>query len=306
MAETLLALLLVNSSAKGPNVIFRWPPQPEMATRLARPFPCLDGLQLDNPWRAANHNDLVPSAKEDAPVKCNLTLTHPSSTGQYEWKSPSVIRDRSRSFSRSVSLPVSGCNTPSKDHLFGDNELEKDSIDDDYHRILDYSTQFLAGMLCPKHTLCHQKFDLVVDDLAFIGHPVCSEDDGHWRFKSEKSTSGSRGRGSTSCEVADDVKSEASANELSRPTSQSRSSWLHMFHFVLMLDMPDPPSSASGNISKYFDTVYEQIVFTITAVLFQEQVLSNFVEVECDSIGSLEAEYVAKGGVGPLTTSGES
>jgi len=68
-----------------------------------------------------------------------------------------------------------------------------------------------------------------------------------------------------------------------------------MFHLVFVFDLPDPSSSASGNVARYFDTIYEQIAFTVTAVLFQEQVLSNFVETECDAIGSLETEYMVKG-----------
>jgi len=68
-----------------------------------------------------------------------------------------------------------------------------------------------------------------------------------------------------------------------------------MFHLVFVFDLPDPSSTNSGNIARYFDTIYEQIAFTVTAVLFQEQVLSNFVETECDAIGSLEAEYMKNG-----------
>lgn len=165
---------------------------------------------------------------------------------------------------------------------------------DEYHGIFDYPTQFLSKMLCPQRALCHQKFELIIDDLAFIGHPVSAEDDGTWRFKSEKSKSNSRGRGSRNRD-ADDNKSERSVNGEPRPTPQNRNSWLHMFHFVLVLDLPDPSSSANGNIAKYFHVIYNQIAFTVTAVLFQEQVLSNFVEAECDILGALEAEYIAKG-----------
>ncbi|KAG5635964.1 hypothetical protein H0H81_009533 [Sphagnurus paluster] len=63
----------------------------------------------------------------------------------------------------------------------------------------------------------------------------------------------------------------------------------------MVLDIPDPSSSASGNVSKYFDIIYEQIAFTVTAVLFQEQVLANFVETECDALGSLKDSCISKG-----------
>lgn len=288
MAQTLLAFLLVNSSAKGPNLVFRWPPNPETTSRLSRPLPSEDRLELDNPWRAANHNDSPPNTVEGNGEAVATAAE------DYQWKSPSVIRDRSRSFPRTTSLPTSAVNALSEERLFDDDELAEDPTDEKYHRIFDYSTQFLAGMLCPKTSLCHQKFDLVIDDLLFIGHPVCVNDDGRWQFKREKSSSGSRGRSSINRESMDDIKSEASTRAYS-PTRDNESSWLHMFHFVLVLDLPDPSSSASENMSKYFDTMYKQIAFTITAVLFQEQVLSNFVELECDVLGSLEAEYIAKG-----------
>ena len=285
MAETLLAFLLVTSSAKGPNIVFRWPPNPETTSRLARPLPYQDGLELDNPWRAANHNDSSTITEAIPPRNYSVT-----GAADYEWKSSSVIRDRSRPFSQNPSLPTSS--PPSKDYFSIDEDLEAESMNDDYHRLFDYSTQFLASMLCPKCSLCHQKFELIIDHLAFIGHPVYVEDDGQWRFKPEKASSGSRGRGSTNHASMDDLKS---VREVSPSVSHSNNPWLHMFHFVLVLDLPDPFSSASGNVAKYFDTIYKQIAFTITALLFQQQVLSNFVETECDAIGSLEAEYIAKG-----------
>ncbi|KAJ2926149.1 hypothetical protein H1R20_g10945, partial [Candolleomyces eurysporus] len=74
----------------------------------------------------------------------------------------------------------------------------------------------------------------------------------------------------------------------------SSSSWLEKFQLVLVLDLPDPSSSASGNVSKYFDVIYEQIAFTFAAVLFQEQVLHNFVEKECDTLIALQESSYKK------------
>ena len=295
MAETLLSLLLVNSSAKGPSLVFRWPPVPESSSRLIRPLPHVCGSELDNPWRAAHHNAISTGTTDGFEQNSHSHHGLPQDADNYVWRMQSGGRDRTRSFSRNrnTQLPSSGRNSPSKGDSF-DDEYEEGTVADDYHTIFDYPTQFLSKMLCPQRALCHQKFELVIDDLAFIGHPVSAEDDGTWRFKSEKSKSNSRGRGSRNRD-ADDNKSERSVNGELRPTPQNRNSWLHMFHFVLVLDLPDPSSSASGNIAKYFHVIYNQIAFTVTAVLFQEQVLSNFVETECDVLGALEAESIAKG-----------
>ena len=70
---------------------------------------------------------------------------------------------------------------------------------------------------------------------------------------------------------------------------------MQTFHFVMVLDLPDPSSSASGNISKYFDTVYEQIAFNVTAVLYQEQITSGYVDKECDALSSLRDDFANRG-----------
>lgn len=146
--------------------------------------------------------------------------------------------------------------------------------------------------------MCHQKFELAVDDLAFIGHPICADPDGSWRFKPEKIKSGSRGRDGTHS-LSPRVEEPTNPSVASAPTDEAppppKSSWLHTFHLVLVLDLPDPSSSASGNLSKYFNILYEQIAFTLTAVLYQEQVLSNFVERECDALSALKESSISQG-----------
>ncbi|TCD64919.1 hypothetical protein EIP91_003455 [Steccherinum ochraceum] len=143
--------------------------------------------------------------------------------------------------------------------------------------------------------MCHQRFELVVDDLAFVGHPVCADPDGTWRFKPERAKMAPRGRGSKKGQSppADDKPLTPEKNGETKKSQQD--CWLQTFHFVFVLDSPDPSSSQSGNIAKYFDIIYEQMAFTITAVLYQEQVLHNFVEVECDRLGALENDHIDRG-----------
>lgn len=51
-----------------------------------------------------------------------------------------------------------------------------------YDDLIGYDAAFLADLLSPIPTMCHQKFELVVDELAFIGHPVHAKVDGSWEF----------------------------------------------------------------------------------------------------------------------------
>jgi len=67
-------------------------------------------------------------------------------------------------------------------------------LQDEYGALLGYSAKFFAGLLLPKRALCHQKFALAIDDLFFIGHPVCVDDDGTWQFKHEEDAHGCSAR----------------------------------------------------------------------------------------------------------------
>ncbi|KAI0740927.1 nitrogen permease regulator of amino acid transport activity 3-domain-containing protein [Earliella scabrosa] len=310
MSETLLCILLVTSSAKGSNLVYHWPPSPQTIPRLARPLPTNDfpGAFADNPWRAANSPD-NPS-EEVAADGSDFALDDPS---EYYWQRLSTRRHRSVSFSRHPpSHPTSRRASPSKDGKAKDDASHLGlgcggcgssvcptcgETGDEYDTLLGYSTEFLAQILCPQSSMCRQKFELVVDDLAFIGHPVCAGTDGGWRFKQEKARAATtRGRDERNMTPERMERGERVGGEgRALPLLQTGDSGIKTFHFVVVLDLPDPSSSASGNIAKYFDTVYQQVAFNVTAVLYQEQVLNQYVEAECERLGSLKEEYANKG-----------
>jgi hypothetical protein len=276
--ETLVAVLLVTSSATDFNLVYRWPPLPKSSPRLARPRSYGPRLP-DNPRSGETLFDASPNAEE------------------YQWQRMNQNSSADVRMTQATSYPTSGRASPSPEDPSADQET-KDRDDD----LLGYSSRFLATVLCPRErSMCHQRFELIVDDLAFIGHPVCAEADGVWRFKPEKRRHNLRGRGSRQREHDRDI---SQAMEGSSPTGTDysgsrppphRCAWLQTFHLVLVLDRPDPSSSASGNVAKYFDTIYEQIVFAVTAVLFQEQVVSNFVEAECEALGAIKDQCVREG-----------
>lgn len=282
MAETLIALLLVSGSAGGPNLVFCWPPSPKVLPRLARPRPTHQ-TNLDNPWRAFHSPVGNPSNASEFAV-------HDDGEEDYEWKTPQAMRDRSRSFPNSASITPSTVSSPTQDGAYDLSRADGGDFtdQDDYKHLLGYSAKFLAGLLCPSPTMCHQKFELIVDDLVFIGHPVCVDEKGVWRFKGPNTASDGRGRGRQG-------EGAAGQSEGGDEEPENAMSSLQTFHFVIVLDLPDPSSSAIGNVAKYFDVIYEQIAFTFSAVLFQEQVISNFVEQECEQLSALKEQCITYG-----------
>ncbi len=291
MAETLLAIVLVTSSANGRNLICRWPPSPQASPRLARPRPSVsyyDPDPYDNPWRSANFKDGIPDDNGNAPP----ALQRAHDELEYIWQRPCALRDRSHSISRSTSLPTpSGRASPTKDGSVGggagggggagasgrggggvmydvdvDTQVADVPLQDEYGALLGYSAEVFAGLLLPKRPLCHQKFAL-------------ADDDGTWRFKREKDArdrGARKRRASVSVSAsapmsADDVSSstefESSAQEGNgSPPPPPTSSWLETFHVAFVHEVPDPSSQASGNIGRYFDVIYQQVAFTLTAM----------------------------------------
>ncbi|KAF8632274.1 hypothetical protein AX15_002016 [Amanita polypyramis BW_CC] len=288
MAETLSAIALVTSSAKGNSLVFWWPPSPISSPRLCRTRPPDSSWPsfLDNSWRASH-------PQGDATEPSDHPSTHDISENY--WSRP--IREHYKCTSDHDPRPhaPSGKCSPTKGHPFG---IEHSTISDQYDTLFGYSSEYLANLLCPQPPMCHQKFELIVDDLSFLGHPVCADADGVWRFQLEKTSSNSRGRDSRNSHSprTQELTTSSSPDKSQHGEGLSyNSTWLRTFHLVFILDLPEPSSSGSGNVLRYFDIIYEQVTFVITAVLFQEQVQSSFVEAECEILGTLKDSCISKG-----------
>lgn len=61
-------------------------------------------------------------------------------------------------------------------------------IEAQYNYALGYSLDFLADLLTPPRAACNRKFEVSVDELVFIGHPVSCNPDGRWAYPAEESS----------------------------------------------------------------------------------------------------------------------
>jgi len=153
-----------------------------------------------------------------------------------------------------------------------------------YGALLGYSAKFFAGLLLPKHALCHQKFALTINNLFFIGHPVCMDDD---VLSSTKFNLPAAQEGNGLSPALTPL-----LPLLPPPTLPSL--WLQTFHVAFVHKVPNLLSQSLGNIGRYFDVIYQQVTCTLMVVLFQEQVLSNFVKKECNVLSTLKDEFTLK------------
>ncbi|KAN0065657.1 Nitrogen permease regulator 3 [Thecaphora frezii] len=177
-----------------------------------------------------------------------------------------------------------------------------------YRTYLGYDTDLLASILSPRQELAHQKFELVIDDLAFLGHPVRVGPRGQWgdsddvtdkdsdaddqdsnRYNSSRgrSTSASRQVSPTRGRVQP-PQSDASSTRSLAPLTQ--------FHLVLVLDRPDPSAALGGmDLSSWLQLFYDHIVFKTTASLFAEQVRADYVAKEAEKLLALRERCMDDG-----------
>ena len=142
--------------------------------------------------------------------------------------------------------------------------------------ILGYPASALASLLTPTH-MCHQKFELLVDELVFIGHPVCRDPDGSWPPASSPG----------------DLPDVQEGNP--EPSNAELEHSLHLFHVVFVLDRPDASTASTGNLALYYDIIYRHIVFKFTAALYAEQGARALVDNDTEYLEDLKSKFLLQG-----------
>ncbi|BGP13923.1 Nitrogen permease regulator 3 [Rhodosporidiobolus nylandii] len=185
---------------------------------------------------------------------------------------------------RKQSALYSGYTTSSDDSSASSGSSDDEDGGVDSKQYLGFPDGVLASLLSPSRELCDQPFELVVDHLAFVGHPVWLASDETARERppaSEKddssetddgegeegSVGGRRGRSRSRRKYADlsDVGVEDGPPVLERDRTHSHNSLtgasrLISFNFLCVIDTP-PDSHLSSHLEGY----YKDVIIPMTA-----------------------------------------
>lgn len=285
----LLAILFVSSSSKGSRLVFKYPARPKATPRLARPRPVVPN-QLDYAWRAAHPEEgdsgnrpfLINNNRRRERSISNATHVQKSDSGEgppTHWRA-SDWGDRieyHKHMHKEEKRQQHG--TSSRKSTFSSYPQHGEN---DYEWVLGYRTSTLAASVFRfDRILCNQRFELVVEDLLFLGHPVCIGEDGTWQWEQLYSDAKSRNSNAYDSRTAKE----------STPADPKDEASLKYFHFILVLDRPDPAFGGNSNLMRFIDVYYEQITVKITAALHYEQSRDGYVEKEIELLEDLQYEY---------------
>jgi nitrogen permease regulator 3-like protein len=307
----LLAIFFVSSSSKGSHLAFRWPARPKAVLRLARPYPIVN--QVDYAWRAAHPSAESSLEPPDKPFSIgtnggkerqesikglgleNMEGETPIHTPAYEWR----LQDWSDHWiSHTDQNQHSNSRRRGRDSRkntnTGFNEYSNEHPDPQFDWVLGFRTKILAEHVFRfDRKLCNQRFELILEELLFLGHPVCIGEDGTWMwdqlYKDRNKTSTSKDDENEGDKDAIEVErnqasAAAAAMGVSDPTKEAS---LKSFHFILVLDRPAPALGGHMNLTRFIDVYYEQIAVKMTAALHFEQSRDGYVEKETDLLVDL-------------------
>ncbi len=126
--------------------------------------------------------------------------------------------------------------------------------------------------------------EMIIDDLALVGHPVSLIDD---RRGDEQE---SRGRQVPRQSQAESQESAA------KQKNSSPSNKLNQFHFVLVLDRPDPSANNPlTDLNSYIQFFYDNVVFKMTAALYAEEKRTGYVAEEAQKLIDLRERCIDDG-----------
>lgn len=316
LASPLLAVLLVTSSSRGSTLSFRYPRRPMLEKRYSKVRYLVAANEQEGVSGGAelDAEGLVEDemAEEyDAGSTLSEDLEDSLSSGSNSSEEGETGGDIDDESSETDGVTSSRRDDPEVASSAGGTAATHEAATSTaaaeharrrqraYQQYLGYDCDILASLLAPKRELCHQKFELVIDDLAFVGHPVCVDKEGRWDPEAD---SDRRGRNTArKAEVSGyDIGSPAEKAAMPQSSSsgrpQSNSTPMTLFHFVLVLDRPDPsPDLPALDLTSWLQIFYDNIAFKMTAALFTEEVRCGYVSRECEKISQLRERCMDDG-----------
>lgn len=204
----------------------------------------------------------------------------------------------------------------------------------DYDTLLGYDMIFLSNLLAPQRSVCNRRFELSVDDLTFLGHPIRADKDGKWVMPDDEDDSGvgdapqeeERGRSTGRANkmftsgppidlevvregivAATPTAATPTDGQLSRDTdslasepdktfeSDSGNSGPPLQLFNLVLVIDKPDPAVNDELPNLaYDTLYREVILPWTAAAFLEQVRTGWIAQESKKLVSVRDHALEK------------
>ncbi|KAL1914294.1 uncharacterized protein VTP21DRAFT_9032 [Calcarisporiella thermophila] len=302
--SSIRAILLIVSSSRGHNFVFRYPANPQKRgdEKQSRIGPS------DN---SKTYNSNHKNASSSRPTTSTSTASSLNTSA-----APSNVKRPSSSTPKLTPALGGGSGVSGKhrrQHSYNDHVTKHEDSHQDLLNspIFGFDTHFLAALLAPRAKLCNRKFQLSVNELTFVGHPVSFDREGTERRESSDNvtvnptnpsippntttinttTNASQVNGATGNDPPGPPGSSSRAHSRSHSYSPSHNasppmqSNITLFHLVFILESNDL------ELSREVDMVYNHFVRKITEAMRYEQQRCDYVRRQTNLILRTREEY---------------
>ncbi|KAH3665450.1 hypothetical protein OGAPHI_003634 [Ogataea philodendri] len=174
-------------------------------------------------------------------------------------------------------------NTSVQNDMSTTTATEQDTAPPQLDKLFGFDVDFVSELVTPPKQLCNSRFELSVDDMAFLGLPIHVNEDGSWRTSSNKRArkkkTSRKKKVSSDSDMSDDY--DADNNDTSQTEKDGS---MYMFHLVFVLNPP---------VVEYnfrIDEMFHYIASRMALLLRYEQQKSSFVWNESKLILELKDE----------------
>lgn len=176
---SLLSVLLVSSSSSGSRLLFAYPPNAVATPRVQRPLYgkslAVRDIQARSPLHEHGAIRHRRGSKPGSPSSSDDDEHEDEDEdGQDRFGSRFIRGESSSSSSASSSSSEDEDDAAGEDYTYTHDEyLTREQRQKESYKVhLGIDTSVLGTLLCPSSELCNKRFEMVINHLAFIAHPV--------------------------------------------------------------------------------------------------------------------------------------
>lgn len=281
---SLVGILLVVSTHNGPQIVHHYPPELSEATLQSKgaesdeDFDDEDYMEEDsnkvsnpNVWDSRHldfyigtKKDLISFLDDQSNYRARLNeLKTTGSVNSSDTPPSPQVSSNDNSTPRSLRQVASNL---SKNSI--PNQPEKLST-----QILGFEPEQLSEMLCPPRDMCNRRFEIMLENVVFLGLPVHVSGDGSWRSNKRKHKHSTK------------HDSESGKKEENRLSGENSDNSMSMFHLVFVMNPPEIERNYR------IDEMFYYVISKLSLVLRYEQLKHDYVWSQTRLISKAKEEW---------------
>ncbi|PQE06462.1 hypothetical protein CJF32_00002389 [Rutstroemia sp. NJR-2017a WRK4] len=257
----LIAIALVVKSQSGPHFVFHYPPRPSFDPP---PRTYRYGTELDQSEVEDNNDDEDDESDNLSDLEDSEVLSS---------KLNKINLNGKKFHSASSSSKARHVEIEGDDHVDGKNGEQIVP----WEQFGEFTTVDLASILTPPRAYHKKKFELSIDNLYFVSHPLHIREDGFWK-KPKKSKKGKEPSkdGEDEDQTAEGAQAKKSSNNSEDGSGDHGE--MTMFNVVFIISLPKHEQE------ERIEELYDHVIKTFNKALNHAQAQSNYVWKESETI----------------------